>query len=72
MSWAAKRQTRREEDMAYSLLGIFDIHVQLIYGEGQRKALNRLHQEIKGSLVDLSSSTVGSQLAYEADDESTF
>ncbi|OCK88967.1 HET-domain-containing protein, partial [Cenococcum geophilum 1.58] len=33
MSWAAKRETKREEDMAYSLLGIFSIHMPLIYGE---------------------------------------
>ena len=47
MSWAAKRQTKREEDAAYSLLGIFNIHMPLIYGEGRQKALDRLHKEIK-------------------------
>jgi len=40
------RQTKREEDLAYSLLGIFDIHMPLIYGEGRQKALNRLKKEI--------------------------
>ncbi|KAH8704534.1 hypothetical protein GQ44DRAFT_753179 [Phaeosphaeriaceae sp. PMI808] len=34
--------TTREEDIAYSLLGIFDIHMPLIYGEGKEKALKRL------------------------------
>ena len=52
MSWAAKRQTKREEDEAYSLLGIFDIHMPLIYGEGRKKALNRLQKETKESLKD--------------------
>ncbi|RYP71817.1 hypothetical protein DL769_004623 [Monosporascus sp. CRB-8-3] len=33
MSWAATRQTTREEDKAYSLLGIFDINMPLLYGE---------------------------------------
>ena len=47
MLWAANRQTKREEDAAYSLLGIFDIHMPLIYGEGRQKALNRLQREIK-------------------------
>ena len=37
MSWAAKRETKRKEDKAYSLLGIFDIHMPLIYGEGGRR-----------------------------------
>jgi hypothetical protein len=46
MSWARKRETKREEDMAYSLLGIFDIHMLPIYGEGQTKAFNRLIEEI--------------------------
>ena len=46
MSWAAKRETKREEDAAYSLLGIFDIHMPLIYGEGRKKALVRLYKEI--------------------------
>ena len=47
MLWVAKRQTKREEDAAYSLLGLFNIHMPLIYGEGQQKALNRLQKEIK-------------------------
>lgn len=45
-SWAAKRQTKRGEDMAYSLLGIFDVFMPLIYGEGQQRALSRLRREI--------------------------
>jgi len=52
MSWAARRETTREEDAAYSLLGIFDVHIPLLYGEGRRKAFARLQKEIKESLED--------------------
>jgi hypothetical protein len=47
MSWSIKRKTRRGEDAAYSLLGIFDIQMPLIYGEGRQKAMDRLRKEIK-------------------------
>ncbi|RWA08193.1 hypothetical protein EKO27_g6918 [Xylaria grammica] len=33
MSWAAAREATREEDRAYSLLGIFGVNMSLIYGE---------------------------------------
>jgi hypothetical protein len=46
MIWAEKRRTTREEDKAYSLLGIFDVHMPLIYGEGREKAFKRLREEI--------------------------
>jgi hypothetical protein len=45
-SWAARRITRREEDEAYCLLGIFDIFMPLLYGEGREKALMRLQETI--------------------------
>ncbi len=45
MSWASCRETSREEDMAYCLLGIFDINMPLLYGEGS-KAFIRLQEEI--------------------------
>ncbi|KAI0426245.1 HET-domain-containing protein [Xylaria sp. FL1042] len=35
MSWMASRTTTREEDMAYSMLGIFGVTMTLQYGEGQ-------------------------------------
>ncbi|KAH9906436.1 hypothetical protein F4778DRAFT_649008 [Xylariomycetidae sp. FL2044] len=44
-SWVHNRQTKYEEDMAYSLLGIFDVHMPLIYGEGRQKAQKRLREE---------------------------
>ncbi|KAF2268798.1 HET-domain-containing protein [Lojkania enalia] len=52
MSWVARRETKREEDMAYSLLGIFDIHMPLIYGEGKEKAFKRLQKEIQECSTD--------------------
>ena len=36
MTWASKRETTRIEDTAYCLLGIFDINMPLLYGEGKR------------------------------------
>jgi len=49
ISWARKRNTKREEDEAYSLLGLFGIHMPLIYGEGRKSALTRLQKEIVGA-----------------------
>ncbi len=46
LSWAENRQTTRKEDKAYSLLGIFDIQMPLLYGEGRERALKRLREEI--------------------------
>ncbi|PMD45791.1 HET-domain-containing protein [Hyaloscypha variabilis F] len=45
MSWAARRITTRVEDRSYSLLGIFDVNMPLLYGEGHR-AFYRLQEEI--------------------------
>ncbi|KAI0162120.1 HET-domain-containing protein [Xylariaceae sp. FL1272] len=46
MSWASKRATTRSEDMAYGLLGLFDINMPLLYGEGETKAFIRLQKKI--------------------------
>ncbi|KAI0604755.1 ankyrin repeat domain-containing protein [Pyrenophora tritici-repentis] len=46
-SWAANRQTKREEDEAYCLLGIFGIYLPLIYGEQRLSAIKRLLNEIE-------------------------
>ncbi|KAM0432370.1 hypothetical protein ACHAPT_004913 [Fusarium lateritium] len=45
MSWAAERRTTRREDVAYCLMGIFNINMPLLYGEGE-KAFIRLQEEI--------------------------
>ncbi len=51
MSWAAVRQTTRPEDEAYCLMGIFDIHMPTLYGEG-RNAFRRLQEEIMKRSID--------------------
>jgi hypothetical protein len=51
MSWAAKRQTTRVEDMAYCLLGLFEINMPLLYGEGPN-AFMRLQEEIIRKVTD--------------------
>ncbi|KAK4041429.1 heterokaryon incompatibility protein-domain-containing protein [Parachaetomium inaequale] len=45
MSWAARRNTSRTEDLAYCLLGLFDVNMALLYGEG-KKAFGRLQKKI--------------------------
>ncbi|OCK84872.1 HET-domain-containing protein [Lepidopterella palustris CBS 459.81] len=47
MSWAVNRMTKRPEDKVYSLLGIFDIHMEAIYGEGEHHASQRLQRELE-------------------------
>ncbi|GIZ49909.1 hypothetical protein CKM354_001292600 [Cercospora kikuchii] len=61
MSWAARRETSRIEDRAYSLLGLFDINMPLLYGEG-RKAFIRLQEEIIKSSSDMSFLAFGPQV----------
>lgn len=53
MSWAAGRTSIRVEDNSYCLLGIFDLHMPLLYGE-EEKAFQRLQEEIIRSTADLS------------------
>lgn len=51
MSWAADRKTTRIEDQAYSLMGIFAVHMAMLYGEGD-KAFRRLQEEIMKTSSD--------------------
>jgi hypothetical protein len=53
MSWMAHRQKTRVGDTAYCLLGIFDINMPLLYGEGE-KAFKRLQEEIIKQSTDFS------------------
>ncbi|KAI6371226.1 hypothetical protein MCOR25_003999 [Pyricularia grisea] len=62
MSWAARRRTSRDEDVAYCLMGLFDLNMPLLYGEGQ-KAFMRLQEQILNQTRDLS------LLAWTAQDE---
>jgi hypothetical protein len=52
MSWAANRSTTRQEELAYCLLGIFNVNMPLLYGEGQN-AFIRLQEEIIKETNDL-------------------
>ncbi len=51
LSWQESRETTREEDEAYSLLGIFNVYMPLIYGEGRENAFLRLKEHINKSLA---------------------
>ncbi|KAF2666333.1 HET-domain-containing protein [Microthyrium microscopicum] len=46
MSWTENRNTLREEDKVYSLLGIFGVYMPMLYSEGQNNAFRRLREEI--------------------------
>ena len=52
ISWASRRRTTKPEDLAYCLLGILDVKMPLLYGEGQH-AFRRLQEEILKSSGDL-------------------
>ncbi|KAF2868872.1 heterokaryon incompatibility protein-domain-containing protein [Massariosphaeria phaeospora] len=46
LRWAVQRKTTREEDVAYCLLGLFDVQMPVRYGEGREQALLRLQKQI--------------------------
>jgi hypothetical protein len=54
LQWASTRVTTLQEDVAYSLFGIFGIHLPVIYGEKLQNALGRLLQEIIARSGDIS------------------
>lgn len=54
MSWASCRVTSRPEDMAYCLMGLFNVQIPMLYGEGAEKAFLRLQEEIMASSDDQS------------------
>lgn len=51
MVWASRRQTTREEDAAYCLMGLFGVNMPLLYGEKSR-AFRRLQLEILQTSAD--------------------
>ena len=53
ISWASTRTTTRVEDRAYSLMGLLDVNMPMLYGEG-KKAFHRLQLEIIRSSNDQS------------------
>jgi hypothetical protein len=52
MSWAAKRDTKRKEDLTYCLLGIFGMAMPMVYGEGGEQAFFRLQEQIIRTIRD--------------------
>lgn len=48
-SWASKRSTKRVEDEAYCLLGIFGVNMPLLYGEGSQAFFRLQHEILKTS-----------------------
>jgi hypothetical protein len=52
MSWGSQRVTTRPEDMAYCLMGLFDVNMPPLYGEGGPKAFIRLQEEIMRTTDD--------------------
>ncbi|EIW77747.1 HET-domain-containing protein, partial [Coniophora puteana RWD-64-598 SS2] len=46
MTWAAQRVTTRAEDAAYALMGMFDVSIQIAYGEGADRAFARVVEAI--------------------------
>jgi hypothetical protein len=53
LQWASSRITTLQEDIAYSLFGIFGVHLPVIYGEKKQNALGRLLQEIVARSGDI-------------------
>jgi hypothetical protein len=47
LQWVSARVTTWQEDIAYSLFGIFGINLSVIYGKKKQKALGRLLQDVK-------------------------
>ncbi|KAI6127111.1 hypothetical protein F5141DRAFT_1085592 [Pisolithus sp. B1] len=54
LQWASSRCTTRPEDIAYSLFGIFNLHLPVLYGESAEKALGRLLADIISQSGDIS------------------
>ena len=61
MSWASDRTTTRVEDTAYCLMGLLNVHMPLIYGEGSWAFLRLQEELIRDSSDD-------SIFAWETDD----
>ena len=60
LSWLARRETTRKEDIAYCMFGLFNVNMPLLYGEGT-KAFRRLQEEV------LRTSNDQSQFAWHAE-----
>ncbi|KAI6025724.1 hypothetical protein F5J12DRAFT_716052, partial [Pisolithus orientalis] len=54
LQWASSRRTTRPEDIAYSLFGIFNLYLPVLYGESAEFALGRLLAEVISQSGDIS------------------
>ncbi|KIO09072.1 hypothetical protein M404DRAFT_132088, partial [Pisolithus tinctorius Marx 270] len=54
LQWASMRCTTQPEDTAYSLFGIFNLHLPIPYGESAEDSLGRLLTEIVSRSGDIS------------------
>jgi hypothetical protein len=54
LQWVSTRVTTWQEDIAYSLFGIFGVKLPVIYGEKKQNALGRLLQEVVAQSGDIS------------------
>ncbi|KAG1854595.1 hypothetical protein F4604DRAFT_1932654 [Suillus subluteus] len=54
LQWVSARVTTWQEDIAYSLFGIFGVKLPVIYGEKKQNALGRLLQEVVAQSGDIS------------------
>ena len=54
LQWASTRCTTRPEDIAYSLFGVFSLHIPVLYGESAENALGRLLAEVISKSGDTS------------------
>lgn len=54
LQWASLRRTTRPEDIAYSLFGILNLHLPVMYGESAENALGRRLAEIVSHSEDIS------------------
>ena len=71
LRWAAYRKTSREEDKWYSLFGIFDVCLPVIYGEGRARAEARLLKEVIGMSLASSVSSLVPDSPTEQDADSS-
>ncbi|KAH7040012.1 heterokaryon incompatibility [Microdochium trichocladiopsis] len=59
MRWVQRRTTKIEEDMVYCMLGLFEVSLPLIYGEGRQNALVRLDEAVSRRVAYTSARTLG-------------
>jgi len=69
MTWAANRETTVPEDLAYCLLGLFDVNMPLLYGEGRERAFIKLQEEILKQSEDQTLLAWGYGMSLQAENQ---